>query len=222
MSLNWKEIDLILNELDMEGSQVQKIRQPDYRTLVIDLYKPENRFSLLISLNQGKVRLHRLTRKLPGKIPLQRFAQLLRSRIGGGRIIRAEQIGDDRIVLIKVEKTGETTNLYLASGEAALTSSRDKTGTIIDAFYRRPAKGEVSGKPTGLRHEKKEDRGGNSNEDSFRIRALHKAPLKFDHWKNPLHSEEEPRPGQGGLKERGPEHPFRPGGNKIPNNKRPR
>ncbi len=170
MSLNWREINLILNELDMEGSHVQKIRQPDYKTLVLDLYKPENRFSLLISLNQGKVRMHKLTRKLKNKIPLQRFAQLLRSRIGGGRITRAEQIGNDRIVLIRVERTGETTDLYLRLwGGSPNIIAVDSRGIIIDAFYRRPARGEVSGKPyIPPAHKKKT--GKDNKEDSFGIR----------------------------------------------------
>lgn len=34
MSLNWREIDLVLGELDLIGAQVQKVVQPSYDTLV--------------------------------------------------------------------------------------------------------------------------------------------------------------------------------------------
>ncbi len=84
MSLNWKEIDLILNELDLTDALIQKIRQPDFKSLLLDLYKPGNSFPLLINLSQGNVRLHKLTGNMPGKVTLQRFAQFLRSAIRPG------------------------------------------------------------------------------------------------------------------------------------------
>ncbi|RKX90789.1 MAG: fibronectin-binding domain-containing protein [Spirochaetes bacterium] len=147
MSLNWKEIDLILDELDLGNSHIQKIRQPDFKTLVIDLYKPGNRFQVLISMKQGKVRLHRLTEKVSSKIPLQRFAQLLRSRINGGRIVKAYQLQGERIVTLKILRAEEETYLYLRlwGGNPNIVAVNSE-GIILDAFFRRPGKGEVSGK----------------------------------------------------------------------------
>ena len=57
MSLNTKEIDLILDELDLEGRFVQKIVQPSYTALVLYLYR-EKPLSLFISLEAGGCRLH--------------------------------------------------------------------------------------------------------------------------------------------------------------------
>ncbi len=147
MSLNWKEIDRILEELDLVNSHIQKIRQPDFKTLVLDLYKPGNRFPLLVSMKQGKVRLHRLTGKVTSKIPLQRFAQLLRSRISGGRIVEASQLQGERIVLLKIRRAEEETCLYLRlwGGNPNILAT-DSEGIILDAFFRRPGKGEISGK----------------------------------------------------------------------------
>ncbi len=147
MSLNWKEIDLILSELNLENSSIQKIRQPDFRTLVLDLYKPKRRFSLLISLAQGKTRLHSISRPVKNQVPLQRFAQMLRSRIQGGRITSAEQIGRERIVSVNVQRAGEQTVLFLRLwGGAGNIIAADQDFTILDAFYRRPKRGEISGR----------------------------------------------------------------------------
>lgn len=147
MSLNWKEIDLILSELCLENSSIQKIRQPDFRTLVLDLYKPKRRFSVLISLAQGRTRLHSISKPVKNQVSLQRFAQMLRSRIQGGRIISAEQIGRERIVRVDVQRAGEQTILFLRLwGGAGNVIAADQNFTILDAFYRRPKRGEISGR----------------------------------------------------------------------------
>lgn len=146
MSLNWKEIDLILSELCLENSSIQKIRQPDFRTLVLDLYKPKRRFSVLVSLAQGKTRIHSISRPVKNQVSLQRFAQMLRSRIQGGRIISAEQIGRERIVRVDVQRAGERTVLFLRLwGGAGNVIAADQDFTILDALYRRPKRGEISG-----------------------------------------------------------------------------
>lgn len=146
MSLNWKEIDLILDELQLENSSIQKIRQPNFRTLILDLYAPGKRQSLFISLAQGKTRLHRLTASFKNQVPLQRFAQFLRARVKGGKIMAAEQIAGERIVCLTVQRGGETTYLYLRLwGGAANIIAADSEHTILDAFYRRPKRKEVSG-----------------------------------------------------------------------------
>ncbi len=146
MSLNWKEIDLVLSELSLEGSLVQKIRQPDYKSLILDLYRPGKGFSLFISMNQGRVRLHSLTQRIPNRVPLQRFAQLLRSTIQGGRITSIHQIKNERIIMMTISRTEETTMLYIRlwGGNPNIIVT-DSTGTILDAFFRRPRKKEISG-----------------------------------------------------------------------------
>ena len=146
MSLNWKEIDLILDELDLTGTLIQKIRQPDFKSLLLDLYKPGGGFPLLINLNQGNVRLHRLTGDNPGKVVLQRFAQFLRSRINGGRITSAIQLNSDRIIKLVILRSDEETYIYLRLwGGASNIIVTDPSHTILDAFYRRPRQNEVSG-----------------------------------------------------------------------------
>jgi len=147
MSLNWMEIDLILNELRLENSSIQKIRQPDFHTLVLDLYIPKRRSSLLISLAQGKTRLHSISMPVKNQVSLQRFAQMLRARIQGGRISSVYQIEKERIIRIEIHRAGETTFLFLRLwGGAGNIIATDENYSILDAFYRRPKRGEVSGK----------------------------------------------------------------------------
>ena len=160
MSLNWQEIDTILNELQLAGTFIQNIIQPDFSSLVFDVYRPGgsatavksaySRFSLLISFSSGAVRLHALSHKPDRKIKLQRFPQLLRSRIKGCRILRAFQIPGQRIVGMELNMGGESGNnsilwLRLWGNAANALFCDHSSGKIIDAFYRRPKKGEISG-----------------------------------------------------------------------------
>lgn len=146
MSLNWKEIDVVLSELDLVDSHLQRIVQPDFRNLVFELYRPGERVHLLVSLEQGATRLHRLSRRPSKPKKAQRFEQFLRARLEGGRITAAYQLDGERIVKIVVERAGEQTLLWLRLwGGAANVIATDSDGTILDAVYRRPARGEVSG-----------------------------------------------------------------------------
>lgn len=146
MSLNYIEIDKVLAELPLAGSHIQKVRQPDFKSLVFDLYRPQDRFSLFISLNQGKTRLHRISAKVPAKTRLQRFAQFLRSRVQGGRIIEAYQVAEDRIIKLHIRKGDMETVLWTRLwGGAANIIATDPAGMVLDAFYRRPNRGEVTG-----------------------------------------------------------------------------
>ncbi len=146
MSLNWKEIEAVLDELALPGSRIQRIRQPNYHDLVLEVYSPGERRTVLVCLKPGETRIHAVVREPKSEVGLQRFAQLLRSRTIGGIITRASQIGRERIVHLSIERSGETTELYcrLWSGAANIVAT-DSEGTILDAFYRRPKRGEISG-----------------------------------------------------------------------------
>ena len=146
MSLNWREIDLILSELDLPGSFIQRVIQPDFSSLVLSIYRPGDPFDLYISLENGKTRLHRLADSLKTPAKLQRFAQFLRSRCKGARITEAYQVAGDRIVKLTTQATEVTTVLWIRLwGGAANVIATDEEGTILDAFYRRPARGETTG-----------------------------------------------------------------------------
>ena len=146
MSLNASEINLILDELDIVGSYIQKIIQPDFHTLIFSVFSPRDRFNLLISMKPGTSRIHRHTGRIGKAEKLQRFAQFLRSRILGGRITECSQPGNDRIIRMAIHKGDEDITLWIRLwGGNSNIIAVDQDNIILDSYYRRPAKGETSG-----------------------------------------------------------------------------
>lgn len=146
MSLNWREIDAVLEELSLPGSFIQEIVQPDFHNLYLMIFRPGEKFALRICLQTGRTRLHASNRRPRKPRTRQRFAQMLHSRIRGGHIERVRQINADRIVRMDVSRGGESTILWIrlwgGSGNLIVT---EPDGTIVDSFYRRPKRKEVTG-----------------------------------------------------------------------------
>lgn len=172
MSLNHKEIDLVLSDLALAGSRVQKVLQPSYDTIILETFGTVGgKKDVLISLSSGACRIHGL-RELPAKNerPL-RFMECLKARIKGGLIESVEQLAGDRIIKfslsmptnpedeaedLKAEgrKTSRgiprTTShryalyarLWSGAGNIILV---DQNNLIVDVLFRKPEKGEVSG-----------------------------------------------------------------------------
>ncbi len=146
MSLNYKEIDAILAEIDIENSHLQKIKQPNFHTLYLEFYKPGGRFGITVCLAPGRTRFHLVDAAPANEIKLQRFAQFMRSRVQGGRVTGMQQINSDRIIRMELLRAGEQIVLWfrLWSGAANIIAS-DGEDIILDAFYRRPGRSEISG-----------------------------------------------------------------------------
>ena len=146
MSLNCAEIDKILEELDLEGSYIQKVVQSSYSVMVLYLYKTRP-MSLVICLEPGTCRLHETTRKIPKFDKPLRFMELLRSRLRGAKITEAVQLNNDRIVRLSLETSSGMLYLYIRLWSGAANMLLVDNGIIVDAFYRRPSRHEVSGEP---------------------------------------------------------------------------
>jgi predicted ribosome quality control (RQC) complex YloA/Tae2 family protein len=146
VSLNWKEINLILEELELEGSRVQKAVQSAFDVLALSLYGKRGAVTLLVSLSPGACRLHETFAATPKSGKPLRFAQFLNSRIAGGRIEEAVQLGDNRIVRMKLRRGDEPCFLYMRLwSNAANVIVTGEDGTVLDAMKRLPKKGEISG-----------------------------------------------------------------------------
>lgn len=146
MSLNWKEIDLILEELSLGGKHIRQIFQRDYRNIYFQLFSPAKSFYLRICLEQSRTRLHETGSRPPSKGKQPRFSEFLRSRIRGGRIEAARQSGSERIVCMTIRRADEKTLLYLKLwGNAANIIACDSDNIILEAAYRRPNRGEFTG-----------------------------------------------------------------------------
>lgn len=159
MSLNCAEIDLVLSELGLEGSFIQNIVQPSYDTIAFQLYRgvhrdrspagatdPGGARTLLVCLAPGVCRLHETRRKVPRSDKPLRFMEFLRSRVKGARIDSAVQLNGDRIVLLSLSRGEERLRMYIRlwSGAANVVVT-DASDAILDVFYRRPKRGEVTG-----------------------------------------------------------------------------
>ena len=147
-SLNWKEIDLVLSELDLAGGLIEDVHEPSHDRFVLDLFRRGGHLSLLVCVSSRYPRLHAIRRRLPNPPRPPRFASFLRAHIKGGRILIAEQVSGERIVRLVIRKADEEKTLWIRLwGSAANALLTDSDGVILDAFYRRPARGEVARKP---------------------------------------------------------------------------
>jgi predicted ribosome quality control (RQC) complex YloA/Tae2 family protein len=146
MSLNWKEINLILEEIDLEGAQLQGVTQSAYDVIILKLYKKGETKNLLISLGSGACRLHETYKPFPKSDKPLRFAQFLNSKIVNGRITEAEQLGDNRIVRLVVKRPENIFKLYIRLwSNAANFIVTDEKGEVLDAMRRLPKRGEITG-----------------------------------------------------------------------------
>jgi predicted ribosome quality control (RQC) complex YloA/Tae2 family protein len=146
MSLNWREIDLILRELDLPGSRIQRVVQSSYDVLILELYGKGQTRRLLIALSPGACRLHETSRGLVKSEKPLRFAEFCKSRLINGRIEEAIQLGDNRIVRLTIRQGENRFRFYVRLwSNAANVIVTDEEGTTLDAMRRSPRRGEITG-----------------------------------------------------------------------------
>jgi len=151
MSLNWKEINLILEELDLPGMQIQKAVQSSFDILSLKCYGRDGAKNLLISINPGACRLHESFHSIPKNDKPLRFAEFLNSRLINSRIEEAVQLGSDRIVRLtvrKIQEDGEEMRFYIYIrlwSNASNVIVTDLEGKVLDAMRRLPKKKENTG-----------------------------------------------------------------------------
>jgi predicted ribosome quality control (RQC) complex YloA/Tae2 family protein len=146
MSLNWKEINLILGELDLPGSQIQKVYQSAYDVLCLGIHGKGVSRLILISLSPGACRLHETFRGgVKSETPL-RFAEFCKSRLLNGFIEEALQLGDNRIIRLIIRLGLHRYRFYIRLwSNAANVIVTDEEGTVLDAMRRNPKRGENTG-----------------------------------------------------------------------------
>jgi predicted ribosome quality control (RQC) complex YloA/Tae2 family protein len=159
MSLNWKEINLILEELDLEGAQIQNAVQSAFDVIVFRIHKKGITRNLMVSLSSGSCRIHETFKTFPKSDKPLRFAQFLNSKIVNGWITEAVQLGDNRIVRIVVKRGEFVFKLYVRLwSNAANLIVTDENGIVLDAMRRLPKRGEVTGGIFNPENTEKEDR----------------------------------------------------------------
>jgi predicted ribosome quality control (RQC) complex YloA/Tae2 family protein len=181
LSLNWKEIDLILSELDLAGSQIQKVIQSGFDVLALRVYGRSGARTLLAVIRSGVCRLHETFRDIPANDKPLRFGELLKSRIMNGWIEEAVQLGGDRIVRFTVRRGERRFLLYFRLwSNAANVLLCEPDGKIIDAMRRLPKRGE-----TGGSYYRPEQANPPARTDVYSVRELDGAEIfnkKIDGW----------------------------------------
>ena len=145
--LNWREIDAVLAELELAGSFVRDVRQPLHHELVFELYAASRRRCwLLVSFAARHTRLHLLAQRPPQLGGAPRFVTFMRAHVRGGRIRCAEQVGAERIIKLTVACGGRELLIWWRLwGNAANCLVTDPHGQVLEALFRRPKRGEISG-----------------------------------------------------------------------------
>jgi predicted ribosome quality control (RQC) complex YloA/Tae2 family protein len=172
MSLNWKEIDTILAELDLPGAQLQAAAQSAFDVLGLRVHKKGVTRQLLIALTPGACRMHQTFRAFPKSDKPLRFAQFLSSRLVNGWIEEAVQLGDNRIVRLLVRRGENRFRLYIrlwSNAANVIVSGED--GMVLDAMRRLPKKGETSGGYYAPELRPEPERGSAARRE-YRIREL--------------------------------------------------
>lgn len=150
MSLNWREIELILKEKDITGSKIQSVVQNSFHSLTWELYSPEDgRFSYYTEVGTECSRLHVLSSDIryAKTKKLQRFVQFARKNIEGSVITSVVQAPFDRCVIWSLDNHGTKLKIFirLYSGPGANIIVTDENLKILDLLLRRPGRDEISG-----------------------------------------------------------------------------
>jgi len=152
MSLNWKELELIVSELPLVNSRIQKVIQHDFHSLSWIMHSSSaKQWTLYTEINTPYARIHKINNtvappQLEKTKKLQRFVQFCRANIEGAIITDAQCIFGDRILKLTVRKTDNFYFIYfrLYSGPKANIIITDENNKILDLLYRRPKIYEVS------------------------------------------------------------------------------
>lgn len=155
MSLNYKEIELILQESALEGAKIQSVTQNSFHSVTWELYdQKRGRFLFYTEIGTPQSRLHILpsnTRVAKTK-KLQRFEQYARKNLEGSVILSCLQMPYDRAVVWELNNHGRMLRIYFRfySGPGANIIVTDQNNIIQDLLLRRLRRSEVSSEKLNL------------------------------------------------------------------------
>lgn len=168
MSLNWRELELILSELPLENSYIQKVTEHTIHAFTLSMYSREEKAWLLyFEIATPDARVVRTDRMRAKAKDAQRFTQYMRAHLVGRKITRVRQLPYDRAFVLNVTNSENTLFVVvrLFSGIGANIIITDEEWNILELMYRRPQRGEEKGKKLVL--EERENEG----EKHYEVRA---------------------------------------------------
>ena len=149
MSLNWKEMELIIKEANLEGSKIQGVIQNSFHSVTWELYNREKgRYSFYseIGTQSSRINLISINSKPQKTKKLQRFEQYARKNLEGSTIIKCYQMPYDRVMVWDLDNHGRKLKVFirLYSGPGANIIVTDEKLIIQDLLLRRPGREEMS------------------------------------------------------------------------------
>src|SRR5437667_8482786 len=133
MALTTAEIRKVLTEIapPLLGGRVQKVYQPHDEAISLESRSQGKTVTLYFSADPETARLHFLSKKTLNPPTPPPFCQLLRAHLEGARIERIEQVADDRIVRLDMQRDGKSVTLIAElTGRTANVILLDEAGTV--------------------------------------------------------------------------------------------
>ncbi len=163
MSLNWKEMELIIKEANLEGSKIQAVIQNSFHSITWELYNREKgRYSFYteIGTQSSRINLISINSKPQKTKKLQRFEQYARKNLEGSTITKCYQMPYDRVVIWDLDNHGRKLKVIirLYSGPGANIIVTDEKLIIQDLLLRRPGRDETSNKTLELETKTEDDK----------------------------------------------------------------
>lgn len=112
MSLNYKEIDQILSELNLYDAQFQKIRAVDYESFSLTFYKPGNPINIFIDLKQNCT-IFRSTSKSDYLKESHNLVEYIKAYLINGVVVNCTQLNNNRIIKIEILNNDSTYYLLI-------------------------------------------------------------------------------------------------------------
>ncbi|MCL1822942.1 MAG: NFACT family protein [Oscillospiraceae bacterium] len=154
MSFDGAFLHIVKTEMlqqDLVGSRIEKIHQPSREEIVLSLHTKSGGKKLLLSANPASARVCLTLKPVQNPPVPPMFCQLLRKRLGAGRLVEITQDGFERVIFFKflcrneigdeeklklsVEIMGRSSNIILLI-ERAKAGSKIPELRIIDAVKR--------------------------------------------------------------------------------------
>ncbi len=163
MSLNYKEIELIISESHLDGAKIQAVVQSSFHSVTWELYDRERgRFLFYTEIGTPQSRLHVLSpgAKAAKTKKLQRFEQFARKNLEGSVIRSCYQLPFDRAVVWELDNHDRKLRVYFRfySGPGANIIVTDEKNVILDLLLRRPGRDEMSSETLNVEHRTSSDK----------------------------------------------------------------
>ena len=148
MSLNWKELELILSEMPLEGSYIQKITEHSVSSFTFSMFsRTEKAWLMYAEVSTPYARVCRTGIMRKKNRNMQRFTQYMNAHVVGRKVESVRQYPYDRAFSMDLRSGTDMIRMHirLYSGPGANIIITDSCDNILELLYRRPQRHEEKG-----------------------------------------------------------------------------